>query len=173
MGHLDCGYAGANSDIIRLCADLDCGWRELGGKWGFDEQDFLPSEGDSKFRCRVRFIEKAPSNWESRRTFPERYLLNPITLGNNLVSLHGTKLEVDIPLTQDWVSTNDSNRRPSIYVMKEDVFEVETIDGVLNYRLQVWVVLHGQSRMFVKEERELGDGFAWVGGRPESNRRKF
>jgi hypothetical protein len=57
--------------------------------------------------------------------------------------------------------------------MKEDVFEVETIDGVLNYRLQVWVVLHGQSRMFVKEERELGDGFAWVGGRPESNRRKF
>lgn len=172
MVHLECGYAGTNRDMIRLCADLDRGWRELGGKWGFDGQDFLPSEGDSKFRCRVRFIEKAPSTWESRRTFPERYL-NPITFGNNLVSLQGMKLEVDIPLAQNWAPTNGSNRRPSIYEMSENVFEVETIDGVINYRLQVWVVFHGQSKMFVKEERELGDGFAWVGGRPESNRRKF
>jgi hypothetical protein len=173
MANLECGYAGANKEIIRLRADLERGWRNLDGPWGFDEQDYLLYEGESKFRCRLRLAEKAPRTWESRKTFHERYSAEPLRLGNNAVSLHGMKLEVDVPFAQSWAPTNDSNRRPSVYEIREDVFCIETTDGNVKYRLQLWVVLHGRSKMFVKDERELGDGFSLAGGRPESNRRKF
>ena len=89
------------------------------------------------------------------------------------MSLRGAKLEVNVPLAQRWLRTNDSNQRPSIYEIAENVFSIETEDGIINYRLQLWVVLHVPPRMFVQDQREWGDGFAWVGGRPESNRQKF
>ena len=171
MELLECGYAGANKDIIRICADLDHGWTNLGGAWGFDKTDYL-EYGESKFRCRLRLVEKAPGSYESRKTFPERYF-DPIKIGSIFVSLHGKKLEVDVPLAQPWTPTNDVNRRPSIYEIGEDIFYIKTEDGNINYRLQIWVVLHGQSKMFVQDQREWGDGFAWIGGRPESNPRKF
>jgi hypothetical protein len=60
-----------------------------------------------------------------------------------------------------------------VYEITEDVFYIQTEKETINYRLQVWVVLHGKSRMFVPDQREWGDGFAWIGGRPESNPRKF
>lgn len=172
MSHLECGYAGREKEKINLCADLERGWTNLGRFYGFDYQAFL-DYGESKFRCRVRLVEKAPLEWESRKTFHDRFLLEPLELGNNLVSLHGMKLEIEVPLKQYWAATNDVNRRPNIYEISEDIFSIETPDGVISYRLQIWVVLHGQSRMFVRDQYEQGDGFAWTGGRPESNRRKF
>jgi hypothetical protein len=172
MALLECGYSGREKDMIRLCADLGRGWKNLGKAWGFDEKDFL-DYGESKFRCRLRFVEKAPGSFESRKTFHERYLLEPTKLGSNSISLHGTKLEVDVPLAQGWTPTNDSNRRPCLYEIGEDIFSVVTEEGTISCRLQIWVVLHGESSMFVKDEHERGDGFAWIGGRPESNRRKF
>jgi hypothetical protein len=168
----ECGYAGADKDRIRLVADLDRGWSNLGNVWGFDQTNYL-DYGDSRFRCRLRIVEKAPKVWETRTTFHERYLSGPLLLGNCSVSLHGMKLEVDVPLSQRWMPTNDSNRRPSVFGFSEDAFSIETKDGSIYYRLQVWLVLHGPSRMFVPDQREHGDGFAWIGGRPESNRRKF
>lgn len=173
MLRLSCGYSGKEKDSIRVSASLDIGWKNLGKSWGFDETDYLDYDGDSKFRCRLRLVEKAPTTWASRAVFHERYLDDPFRVGDNFVSLHGLRLQVDVPLSQDWSLTNDSNRRPSIYVMDEDVFCVDTSDGAIHYRLQLWIVLHGRSQMFVKAEHEWGDGFAWVGGRPESNRRKF
>jgi hypothetical protein len=171
MELFECGYAGANKDIIRMCADLDHGWTNLGRAWGFDRTNYL-EYGESKFRCRLRLVEKAPRSYESRKTFLDRYF-DSIVLGSNHVSLHGMKLEVDVPLAQQWTQTADVNRRPRIYEIGEDIFYIETEDGNINYRLQIWVVLHGQSKMFVPEQREWGDGFAWIGGRPESNPRKF
>jgi hypothetical protein len=172
MAFLECGYAGRDKEVIRLCADLGPGWRRLDKVWGFDAEDFL-EYGESKFRCRLRLVEKAPSSFESRKTFHERFLDPPRDLGDCRVSLHGWKLEVDVPMAQAWFPTNDSNRRPMIYEIGEDIFSINTSEGVIPYRLQIWVVLHGPSRMFVKDQHERGDGFAWVGGRPESNRRKF
>jgi hypothetical protein len=171
MELFECGYAGANKDIIRICADLDHGWKNLGKAWGFDETNYL-EYGESKFRCRLRLVEKAPSSYESRKVFHDRYL-DPVILGNCSASLHGMKLQVDVPLTQRWSPTNDSNRRPSIYEIAEDFFLIETGDEKICYRLQIWVVLHGPSKMFVSDQQEWGDGFAWIGGRPESDRRKF
>jgi len=83
------------------------------------------------------------------------------------------KLEVDVPLAQSWKKTNDLNRRPIVYEIADDVFSIETEEGSIDYRLQVWVVLRGESKMFVPDQFEYGDGFAWIGGRPESNREKF
>ena len=172
MASLDCGYAGREKETIRLCADLNRGWKNLGKAWGFDEQDFL-DYGDSRFRCRLRLVAKIPSSCESGKTFHDRYIIEPIKLGTNSVTLHGMKLEVDVPLAQDWMPTRDLNRRPSIYDIGEDIFSIVTKGGTITYRLQIWVVLHGQSEMFVPDQREMGDGFAWIGGRLKSNRRKF
>jgi hypothetical protein len=110
---LECGYAGREKEKIRLCADLGSGWKNLGKAWGFDEENFL-DYGESKFRCRLRLVERAPSSFESRKTFHERYLIEPKKLGRNSISLHGMKLEVDVPLAQSWTPTNDSNRRPAV-----------------------------------------------------------
>jgi hypothetical protein len=172
MSWLECGFAGREREKIRLCGDLARGWRNLGQFWGFDEQDYL-EYGESKFRCRFRVVAKAPDSFSSRKTFPERYVLDPIKVGECSVSLHGLKLELDVSLAQPWRPTNDANRRPSVYEIEEDAFIVRTPEGDIYYRLQVWLVLHGQSKMFVKDEYEWGDGFAWIGGRPESDRSRF
>lgn len=155
-----------------MCADLEHGWANLVEAYGFDKTDYL-DYGESRFRCRLRLIEKAPRSYESRKAFHERYLLEPLKLGSNSVSLHGMKLEVDVPLAQSWKKTNDLNRRPIVYEIADDVFSIETEEGSIDYRLQVWVVLRGESKMFVPDQFEYGDGFAWIGGRPESNREKF
>jgi hypothetical protein len=172
MAFFECGFAGTNADKIRMIADLDGGWRKLHTGWGFFAEDDLDYKEESKFNCRLYLLGKAPSSFESRKSFHERYL-DPFMFGNCLVSLHGMKLEVDVPLAQRWTPTNDSNRRPSIYEIVEDVFYTKTEEGKIYYRLQIWVVLHGQSKMFVPDHYERGDGFAWIGGRPESNPRKF
>jgi hypothetical protein len=123
MELFECGYAGVNKDVIHMCADLDHGWTNLGKTWGFDKTNHLEYYEESKFRCRIRLVEKASSFYESRKTFHERYF-DPIKLGKCFVSLHGMKLEVDVPLAQDWTPTNDSNRRPSIYEIGEDIFYI-------------------------------------------------
>jgi hypothetical protein len=155
-----------------MCADLDGGWRKLNKGWGFFAEDYLDYKEESRFHCKLYLLAKVPSSNESSKTFHERYP-DPLELGCCLVSLHGMKLEVDIPLDQHWTPTNDLNKRPSIYEIAENIFYIETKDGNINYRLQIWAILHGQSKMFVMDQHEWGDGFAWVGGRPESNRRKF
>lgn len=154
-----------------MVADLDGGWRELTKGWGFWAEDNLDYRDESKFQCRLYFLAKAPDSYESRKTFHERYLLEPIRRGRISISLHGMNLEVDVPLTQGW--RRDKNGRPLIHEIEEDVFSVETSEGSINYRLQIWVTFFGRSSMFVPDQREWGDGFAWVGGRPESNRQKF
>ena len=161
----------ARSESNYAAFELRIFWQRKGLNPGFRQRGCWLEE--PRFRCRLRLVEKAPTTWASRAVFHGRYLDDPFRVGGNFVSLHGVRLQVDVPLSQDWSLTNDSNRRPSIYVMDEDVFCVDTSDGAIHYRLQLWIVLHGRSQMFVKAEREWGDGFAWVGGRPESNRRKF
>ena len=173
MRVFDCGFSGSNKDVIRLSGDLDRGWRNLGPAWGFDESDSALEYGESKFRCRLWLVAKAPTSFESRKTFHERYLQQPVRLGCSAVSLHGMRIEVDVPLDQAWSATKDLNKYPIVYAIREDVFSIETGEGRINYRLQFWVVLHGPSRMFVPNQYETGDGFAWVGGRPESNRQRF
>src|SRR5208337_5168733 len=104
MALLECGFAGHQRELIRLSADLDIGWKDLGHDYGFDEQDYLPY-GESKFRCSLRLVGKAPASCETRKTFHDLYFPEPLKLGSCLVSLHGMKLEVDIPLAQSWLPT--------------------------------------------------------------------
>jgi hypothetical protein len=172
MGIFECGFAGADKDIIRIYADLGCGWSNLGSACGFDKTDFL-EYGEAKFKCRLRLIAKAATSTKSAQIFHERYVLKPVEVGRSLISLHGLRLQVDIAMGQVWFTTQDQNRRPIIYETSENLFSVDTPDGPISYRMQLWVVLHGQSKMFVRDQYEHGDGFAWIGGRPESNRRKF
>jgi hypothetical protein len=171
MNFFECGYAGKDKDRIRMRADLNGGWRQLDKGWGFDAEVYLDYRNESKFRCRLYLLAKAPSSFETRKTFPERYIPDPVEFGNNFISLHGTKLEVDVPMDQVWKQTSDNHRRPCIYEFKEDIFSIATDDGTIYYRIQIWVVFHGESRMFVPDQHEWGDGFAWIGGLPESNRR--
>jgi len=118
-------------------------------------------------------VEKAPPSYESRKDFPERYLDEPLDSGRSSLMLHGTKMDIDVPLSQEWAVTKDSNHRPVIYELRENAFSIDFSEGSINYRVQVWVTHHGPPHMFVRDAFEHGDGFAWVGGRPESNRRKF
>jgi hypothetical protein len=127
MDYFECGYAGANKDSIRMSADLDVGWRNLKKGWGFYAEDYLDYKDESKFHCKLYLVEKAPKQFDSRKTFHERYF-DSVKLGNSIVSLHGVKLEVCVPLSQEWKPTNDSNRRPSIYEIGEDIFYLETSD---------------------------------------------
>jgi hypothetical protein len=79
---------------------------------------------------------------------------------------------LNIPLLNVWQPTNNSGRQ-RIYENGERLFSITTPDGVIEYRVQLWVVAYETRRIFFQTEYEWGDGFAWVGGRPESNRRKF
>ena len=92
-------------------------------------------------------------------------------LGDNSVSIDGPVMVIDVPLTQGWRLSQQG--RPMLYEISDQLFQSMTTEGSIDYRVQLWVVYHGDEKMFVKNEREWGDGFAWVGGRPESNRRKF
>lgn len=177
MELLDWRNAGRQKDHILLTADLNRGWKHLekrGRKpayWGFDEQIWVPNKNEPDYWCHLYFVALGPVTWESVRTFPGT--VGRYDLGHNSVSVNGSRMEVDIPLSNNaWGLTQESNRL-RIHVQKEPLFSIATPDGVIGFRVQLWFVHHGPRSMFVKHQYEWGDGLAWIGGRPESNRRKF
>jgi hypothetical protein len=170
MELLTVDFFGQSERYIRLHADLEKGWRDLGKKWGFDNQGWLPYQ-ESKFRCRIRLTANADAKWETRKTFPEIALESEI--GGNPVLISGGHLELLAKMAQPWKATNNPSRNPSIYASEEVLFSHNSLDGEISYSLQLWLVFRGPSKMFVPDVYEWGDGFAWVGGRPESNRRRF
>jgi hypothetical protein len=60
-----------------------------------------------------------------------------------------------------------------VYATKEPLFSIETKDGLIGYRVQLWFSRYDQKDMIVQDQYDDGDGVALSGGRPESNRRKF
>jgi hypothetical protein len=170
MDLLDCRYAGGQKEIIQLSTDLQTGWEDLGKNWGFDKTVKLPYLSESYFRCRLRVAALVPDKRESARIFSGDEL--SCVLGQNSVLVNGPKMEVNIPLSNTWRPTRDSGN-PIVYEIGDPLFSLTVVDETIGYRVQLWVVLHGPRNMFVRDQYEWGDGFAWIGGRPESNRRKF
>ncbi len=175
MDLLDWRYTG-QKDIVEITADLDRGWRLLEKKgskrdyFGFDRQVHLPDKSEPEFWCHLYVVALGPITWESVRRFPgTRYRCE---LGFNNVSIDGSRMVVEIPLLNAWRPTNESGRE-RIYDKNDGLFSIKTSDGDISYRVQLWFVNLGQRRMTVRSEYEKGDGVALVGGRPESNRRKF
>jgi len=175
MELMDWRYAGQKY-IVEITADLDRGWRFLEKKgskreyWGFDRQIHLPDKTDPEFWCHLYVVAIGPIKWKSVRTFPGTSCR--CELGCNSVLVEGPLMVVVIPLLNAWRPTNESGRE-RIYEKSESLFSITTLDGVIRYRVQLWFVNLGQRRMLVRSEYEKGDGVALVGGRPESNRRKF
>jgi len=175
MDFLDWRFAGRERNVIQLSANLERGWRDLSkpGKkhnyWGFDESIKADCQMNSLFRCHLYVAATAPHSWPSVQSFPTMKFLG--RLGDNSVSIDGPVMVIDVPLTQGWRLSQQG--RPMLYEISDQLFQSMTTEGSIDYRVQLWVVYHGDEKMFVKNEREWGDGFAWVGGRPESNRRKF
>jgi hypothetical protein len=177
MDLLDWRYTGPHKDIVQLNADLGAGWRYLekrGRKrdyWGFDKQIYIPDRSEPVFWCHLYFVALGPVAWESVRTFPGTECF--LELGHNSISIDGAKMEVNIPLSYNtWNPTQDSGRL-GIYVFKEPLFSITTPEGDIEFRIQLWFVHHSPRSMSVKHQYEWGDGFAWIGGRPESNPRRF
>ena len=160
---LDCRYTSGDRNVIRLTADLNLGWRNLGDAWGFDRSGFLNYEIGSKFRCQLRFAAQAPEAWETRTKPPQFDWLSRYWLGNNLAMIYGPSLVVDVPLGQEWRRADDEPHHPSIYAFEPSLFSVETADGEIQYQLQLWAALHGPTQKFARHEYDWGDGFAWVG----------
>lgn len=175
MESLDWRYAGREHDVIQLNASLEQGWRYLGkaekknNYWGFDESIRAEYHGDSYFRCRLYVVALGSPSLVSVQSFPSVEFSG--ALGRNTVVIHGFAIVIDVPLGQGW--SRSKQGRPLIYQISERLFQAKTLDGPIDFRAQLWVVYHGEEKMFVKHEYEWGDGFAWIGGRPESNRRKF
>ena len=176
MDLLDWRYAGRDKDTLQLTADLDRGWKLLEKKgnkpdyWGFDKAIFLPDRSDPEFWCHLYVVALRPVTWESVRKFPGTDCSRE--LGHNSVLVTRSTMILNIPLLNVWQPTNNSDKQ-WIYEKGERLFSITTPDGVIEYRVQLWVVAYGTRRIFVQTEYEWGDGFAWIGGRPESNRRKF
>jgi hypothetical protein len=165
----------SNRKVLMLVADLALGWRDLGSAWGFDKEDRIPFESESTFVCRLRLrhAKGYAAHQDLLRAFPELETVN-VNGGSFSAELFGSILRVRIPIVeQRWVPTNNQSRHPSIYLFEESLFTAEIDGRHIRYDMQVWVRLHGRTRMFVPDKFEWGDGFAWVGGRPESNRRRF
>lgn len=175
METLDWRYVGREHDRIQLNANLLQGWKDLSkpnnryNYWGFDESVKAEYRMSSYFRCHLYVVAVAPHSWSSVHCAPEVQFSG--TLGRNSVNVDGFTMNVDVPLTQEWRPNKQG--RPLIYEISDRLFQTATPDGNVGYRVQLWVVHHGDDKMFVRSEHEWGDGFAWVGGRPESNRRKF
>ena len=161
---LDCRYRSGDRSAMQLSADLDQGWRDLGGAWGFDDSGFLNYEIGSKFQCRLRFVAKAPEGWESRTKFPVSEYLTRLALGNNVVAIHGPRLMVSVPLDQPW---GPEPEHPSIYEAEPALYAADTSDGRIEYGLEVWVSLEGASRKFVLDNSEAGRGWIWTGNQAE------
>jgi hypothetical protein len=166
---LDCRYRGGDRRVIQLTADLDQGWHDLGGEWGFDDSGFLNYEIGSRFECRLRFVAHAPENWGSRTKFPASEYLTRLALGNNGVMIHGAGLLVDVPLDQPWhpgqsEPGESEPDQPSIHEAEPAFYSVETPDGKIEYSLEVRLAMVGVSRKFKEHEYAWGKGFAWTGG---------
>lgn len=184
MDLLDWRYTGHQKDIIQLSADLDRAWGPLEKKgskpdyYGFDKQIYLPDKSEPEFWCHksepefwchLYVVALGPVTWATVRIFPGTVC--NCELGQNTVSINGSRMVVDIPLLNTWRPTNESGRERVFE--NEPLFSIATSDGVIRYRVQLWLVNLGPRRMLVKPEYERGDGVALDGGRPESNRRKF
>jgi hypothetical protein len=175
MELLDWRYTGRERDTIQLTANLGLGWKDLskpGQKrnyWGFDESVKAEYQGNSFFRCHLYVAALAPHSSPSAQSFPSITFAG--NLGRNSVQVNGQMMIVEVRLTQGWGISQQG--RPLVYEISDRLFQAITSEEMVDYRAQLWVVHHGDDSMFVKNEYERGDGFAWIGGRPESNRRKF
>jgi hypothetical protein len=174
---LDWRYVRSQRDSIQLTANLDAGWKYLESKgkkpsyWGFDQTVYIPNRSEPDYWCHLYVVALGPTTRESVQRFPGANL--ECGLGCNSVRISLSKMEVTVPLIHNrWLPTNESNRI-GIYAIEDPLFSLDAPDGELRFRAQLWFVYHGPKSMFVKHQYEWGDGFAWVGGRPESNRRKF
>ena len=161
---LDCRYRSGDRSGIQLTADLDQGWRDLGGEWGFDDAGLLNYEIGSKFQCRLRFVAKAAEGWESRTKFPVSEYLTRVALGSNVVMIHGAGLRVNVPLDQPWGSGPE---QPSMHEAEPALYAADTADGRIDYGLEVWVTLEGTSKKFVWNDSDRGDGWVWLGNQLE------
>jgi hypothetical protein len=176
MDLLDWECPGPQRDHLHLRADLDHGWTLLakGNKKqayrGFDLQIYLPDRSEPKYWCHLYVVARVPIEHESVETFAGTHFKG--TLGCNQVSINGSIMEIDVPLELNtWAPTKESGRM-GIYASSEELFRINTEDGNISFRAQLWLVNYEPKTMFIKHQYEWGDGFAWIGGRPESNRRK-
>jgi hypothetical protein len=177
MDLLDWRYAGPHKENIELTADLDGGWGLLEKKGpkpayrGYDKQRHLPDRSEPRFWCRLYVVALLPATYQSARTFPGT--VASCKLGRNSVSIKGSRMEVEIPLSHNtWRPTHDSGRM-GIYEIGDPLFSIATPDGAIGFRVQLWLVHYAPLSMFVGHQYEWGGGFVLIGGRPESNRRKF
>ena len=160
---LDCRYRGGDRSVIQLTADLDQGWRDLGGVWGFDDSGFLNYEIGTKFQCRVRFAAKASESSEGPAKFPVSEYLTRLELGKNGVTIHGPWLMIDVPLDQPWHPGEDAPDQPSIYAVEPAFWSDQTADSPIEYEIQMWIALDGPTRRFVRHKYDWGEGFALAG----------
>jgi hypothetical protein len=158
-----CRYTDGSRHVIRLTADLDQGWHDLGGEWGFDGSGFLNYEIGARFQCRLHFAAKAPETWETRTKFPISDYLTRLRFGHNVAMVYRASLAVDIPLDQPWHPGQDAPDQPSMYAFEPSLYSMDTADGKVEYQLQVWIALDGSSKKFVKHLYDCGEGFAWTG----------
>ena len=163
---LSCRYTDGSRQVIRLMADLDQGWHDLGGEWGFDGSGFLNCEIGARFQCRLRFAAKAPEIWDTRTKFPASDYLTRLRFGNNVAMVYRAALAVDVPLDQTWRPGEDEPDRPSIYAFEPSLYVADTVDGKIEYQLQVWVAVEGQTKKFVAHQYDWGQGFTWIGSQP-------
>jgi hypothetical protein len=162
---LDCRYTGGDRAVLRLTADLDVGWQDVGDHWGFDGTGALNYEIGSKFQCRLRFVANAPESWETRKRFPASEYLTRLSFGWNVAMVYGSRLIVDLPLEQAWRRDEIEPERPSIYCVEPSLYSEETADGKIEYQIQAWVSLHGATKKFVRHEYDWGEGYAWMGSK--------
>ena len=160
---LGCQYTSGSRQVIRLTADLDQGWHDLGRGWGFDGSGFLNYEIGARFQCRLRFAAKVPETWDTRTKFPASDYLTRLRFGNNVAMVYRANLAVDVPLDQAWRPGEDQPDQPAVYADEPLFYVADTADGKIEYQLQMGIVVDGQTKRFVKHPYDWGQGFAWVG----------
>ena len=167
----------SNRQVLLLKANLDIGWKNLGEELGgFDEEDRLGYERESTFVCHLRFrhAKEPTAPRVCLQIFPGVEPAEKVEREAFSVEINTHILLLRIPIAdQRWVPTNNLSRHPSIYLSEGSLFRIQIEEFLISYDLYAWVRLHGPTKMFVPDKFEWGDGFAWVGGRPESNRRRF
>ena len=163
---LGCRYTDGSRQVIRLTADLDQGWHDLGGEWGFDGSGFLNYEIGARFKCRLRFAAKAPETWDTRTKFPASDYLTRLRFGNNVAMVYRANLAVDVPLDQVWRPGEDMPDQPTVSAYDPSLYVTDTADGKIEYELKAWIALEGRTKKFVEHQYDWGQGFAWVGSQP-------
>src|ERR1700733_4601786 len=97
---LGCQYTSGSRQAIRLTADLDPGWHDLGREWGFDDGGFLNFEIGARFQCRLGCVARSPETWQARTEFPASDDRTRLRAGSNLAAVLRANLIVDVPLDQ-------------------------------------------------------------------------